>query len=200
MLELCKYLGLKIHFGHCEDPGMTRLLQNLEFGINKVFSKNNYDMIITHPPHGGEKPHPHHIHSYSVLKRICKEQFIQFGFFSEKKILQMSENAKYKFSFFKRKFVLSRTSESRKLLTDESLIRRWSFWYSVNKIIWTDYTSYEGFEIAVDKKDKQRALNLFKTQIHFLKKYNSYFNNVEFLFLEPKPQRNLEVLDFNIYD
>lgn len=200
LLELSKNIGLKVHFGHCEDFGMTKLLQNLEFGISKVFSKNNYDLIITHPPHGGEKPHPHHIQVYLVLKKICKEQFIQFGFFSEQKILQPFNDANYKFSFKKRKYVFLRATKSRKLLSEESFIKRWQFWYSVNKLIWSDYSNYEGFEIEVDREDKQRALNVFKTQIHFLKEYNAYFKNVEFLYLEPKPQRNTEVLALDMYD
>lgn len=189
LLELSKRIGIKVYFGHCEDVGMTRLLQNLEFGISKAFSKNKFDLVITHPPHGGEKPHPHHIQVYLSLKKMCHDQSLQFGFFSEQKILQMMKNTNYTFTFKNKKYLYMRLKKSRKLLTGESFLTRWIFWYAINKEIWSDTNCYLGYETEVDKDEKQRALGTFNSQIQYLRDYNAYFNSTEYLYIEPKPSQ-----------
>lgn len=190
LLEVGRSIGVKIHFGHCEDLGMSYLLNNLEFALSKVLLKQTYDLLITHPPHGGEKPHPHHIQIYLLIKKHCYKKGIQFGFFSEQKIFQSVGHNKYKLNFAKKRYIYARLSKARQLLAFQSSFKKWLFWFLANKSVWLDFESYEGFEIEVNKYEKQNALKLFKTQIGFLKEYNTYSKSIEFLFLGPRPERN----------
>ena len=82
-------IGIKVVFFYCEDTGIDRLLKSSELrqAFIKVFSKHKIDLAITHPPHGGEKPHPHHIQLNRMTKEFCNYYSVKFGFFSEQKLL-----------------------------------------------------------------------------------------------------------------
>lgn len=192
LLQLGKIIDIKIHFGHCDDFGMERLLKNIDFGLHKVILKQEFDLIITHPPHGGEKPHPHHIQIYLAIKKACKDNNKHFGFFSEQKILEFYSENNYKFSFKKRRYISARVSKSKKLLTKEFFLKKWKFWYLITKAVWLDFNLYECFETEVNLIEKQKALGLFTSQINFLKEYNAYYKKVEYLFLTYKPPNKLE--------
>lgn len=178
-------IGIKVAFGHCEDTGIDHLLKptDLRQAFIKVFSKYKIDLAITHPPHGGEKPHPHHIQIYKMTKDFCGFYSVQFGFFSEQKLLERAtDEPNYHFSFKKKKYIAHRILKGYQLLSDKE--ENSTFLLKCVLTVLFNFRSYRGFEVAVDLKEKQSALLNFESQQDVLKSYNSFYKKSEFLFLE----------------
>ena len=178
-------LGIKVVFGHCEDTGIDHLLKKNELrqAFIKVFSNHKANLAITHPPHGGEKPHPHHIQIYKISKEFCEYYSVQFGFFSEQKLLAKSNNEHdYFFDLKKKKYILYRLIQAYRLL-DEDEEKRTFLIYTMISILF-DFKVYTGFEVAVNLKEKQSALANFESQQDVLKSYNAFYKKFEFLFIE----------------
>lgn len=178
-------LGLKVVFGHCEDTGIAHLLKKGELtqAFIKVFSKYKADLVITHPPHGGEKPHPHHIQLYRMSKEFCQYYSVQFGFFSEQKLLAESNNERdYFFNLKKKKYIIYRLLQGYQLLTREE--KKTTFFINTIFSVLFNSKVYAGFEIAVNLEEKQSALANFESQQDVLKSYNAFYKKTEFLFIE----------------
>lgn len=189
LLALGKSLDVKIHFGHCKDLGMNRLLDAVEYGVLKSLSRSNFDLLITHPPHGGERPHPHHIQSYVAVKKICRRLEKQFGFFSEQTFMLRSSDDQFGFDLKQRQYIQKRVSQSRNMLHQEPIHKKWANWLTANLEIWFDFDLYDVFQVDVQTDQKQNALGLFESQIDILKSYNTYSKTSEYLFLGPHPQK-----------
>lgn len=175
--------GYKVLFGHCEDTGINHLLNEnqAQHAFIKIFSKYKYDLVITHPPHGGEKPHPHHIQTYLLTKKFSIYHSYKFGFFSEENILE-EKLSKYLFSYQKKKFISARIFQSFKLLLHEK--NRLLFFFKILFDIWFNFDIFEGYETTVDLKKKQEALLNFASQEDILKSYNSFYKTKEYLFIQ----------------
>lgn len=177
--------ALKIIFGHCEDTGINRLLkqQEVQQAFIKVFSKYKFDLVITHPPHGGEKPHPHHLQVYLAAKDFSKYYHFAFGFFCEQKLLQEIEPGNSCiFNFKKKKYVLSRIIAGYRLMTEER--QRLGFVLSMIFDVLFTQSKFFGFETKVNTSLKQKALKQFSSQKEILKTYNSFYEKSEYLFLQ----------------
>lgn len=80
----CAHLGVKISFLGVEDPGMFVPLRGAKSALVRFLDLNGpYHTIITHPPHGGEKPHPHHLQIFWLACAESRRRGMKFGFFSE---------------------------------------------------------------------------------------------------------------------
>lgn len=181
---------IKITFGNCEDTGISHLLKTIEVeqAFSKVFPNNSLDLVISHPPHGGEKPHPHHIQLYEMTRKYCKSHSVQFGFFSEQKILAKSlREHDYFFDLKKKKYILFRLLQGYRLLHKNE--KKTAFFFRLGLSVVCDFKIYMGFESSVNLKEKQSALAKFESQEDILKNYNSFYRKFEFLFVE-RPKSN----------
>lgn len=185
--KVAEQLGLKIVFGHCEDTGIDHFLKSNELkqAFIKVFSKYKIDIAITHPPHGGEKPHPHHIQLYFMAKEFCDFYNVQFGFFSEQKLLDRTTNERlFRFTIKKKKYVCNRLFQGyHQISSDED-----NFYFYLKSIlsILFNFQKYSGFEVAVNLEEKQSVLANFESQQEVLKGYNAFYKKFEYLYLEKK--------------
>lgn len=178
-------LGLKVIFGHCEDTGIDHFLKisELKQAYIKVFSKYKIDLAITHPPHGGEKPHPHHIQLNQMTKEFCKDYSAQFGFFCEQKLLAQSNHAHdYEFNLKKKKYVAHRLLQGYRLLNKKE--KKFIFFIKIIFTMLFNFKRYDGFEAAVNLEEKHLALAIFESQQDILKSYNAFYKKSEYLFIE----------------
>lgn len=177
--------GLKVLFGHCEDTGFNKYLKSkeVEQAFIKIFSRQKFDLVITHPPHGGEKPHPHHIQIYLEVKKFSKFHNFKFCFFSEQKLLgKFNQDSCYFFNYDNKKYISVRLIESFGLINKDQ--HRFLFLFSVLKDIWFNFDRYIGFETQVDLNEKQKALLKFSSQEEVLKSYNAFYKKYEYLFIK----------------
>lgn len=93
LLSVCRSLGLNCHFLGIRDLGMDSMLENLESVLGNYLNLHAFDLLITHPPHGGEKPHPHHLQVFLESLNFCLNTGKKFAFFSEDRN-SLCENAK----------------------------------------------------------------------------------------------------------
>ena len=124
LIQLSQNIGIQVEFGQCKDTGINCLLNNVEVmhAFHAAFSRNRYDLVITHPPHGGEKPHPHHIQSYVATKKMCKSYNVGFGFFCETKLLDIAMPSNvFRLSGDTKQFILLRLIKACQLLKKEKL-------------------------------------------------------------------------------
>lgn len=177
--------NLKVIFGHCEDTGINQLLHESEvkMALIKTFSKYKFDLVLTHPPHGGEKPHPHHIQIYKAVKRFSQYHLSTFGFFSERKIMS-SVGSKCKYFFKDRKYILRQIFYSSKLIqNDVDSFSRWYFLLILFKDILFESALHLGFETTVNLEEKKKALLSFESQESVLKNYKTFCGETEYLFV-----------------
>ncbi len=177
--------GVKVVFGHCEDTGIVHLLKEkeLRMAFIKIFSKYKFDLAITHPPHGGEKPHPHHIQLFHMTRQFCEYYFVDFGFFSEQKLLEEKASDYYfYFSLKMKKYILNRLMLSYRLLSENQ--NKLRFLLKGILTILLNRKKYTGYESDVNIAQKQSALSTYESQESILKNYNSYYKKSEFFFLE----------------
>ena len=186
----CRDLKIKIFFGGCSDPGISRCISNVRESVSSFINlrteKSKFEMIITHPFHGGEKPHPHHIQLFHAVRSICAEKKSTFGFFSERllPIPQVSKN-QYKFSnLFEVKLALEhlgflickRAGLIGTVKVASMLVSDW-FKRTKNQIFAVQ-TFY------VEPEEKKKVLANYKSQEEFLKNYKTPTQTIEYLYLE----------------
>jgi LmbE family N-acetylglucosaminyl deacetylase len=190
LLHASKKMDVQVIFGNCEDTSINGLLkpEELSRSLENIVSKYKFDILITHPPHGGEKPHPHHIQLFLMAKKYSRRFPVRFGFFSERIILTQRNQKEYYFSLSDKKFLIQKIFQSYRLLTQE---KRKIFYLRkavLNAFFNTHH--YTGFEVAVNMKEKHLALNEFKSQKDVLQNYKSYYNEHEYLFLEDEAAKH----------
>lgn len=183
--EFATKYDLKVIFGHCEDTGINQFLREAEvkMALIKTFSKYKFDFVLTHPPHGGEKPHPHHIQIYKAVKEFCSFHSSNFGFFSEKIIFNSGVFKKYTYNFKDKRFIMSRIIQSSRLIQYEDGFLKWRFLFSLIKDVLFDGNLYFGFKSVVNADEKQKALMSFESQESVLKNYKSYYGDMEYLYI-----------------
>jgi LmbE family N-acetylglucosaminyl deacetylase len=139
--------------------------------------------VITHPPHGGEKPHPHHIQSYVATKKLCKSYHVGFGFFCETKLLNVAMDSNvFRLNGDTKKYILLRLIKACQFLKNDKLQIAYIVKFSFSVLF--DFNKYSAFEQEVDLIAKKDALLFFESQIVHLKTYAHYNNISEFLYLE----------------
>jgi LmbE family N-acetylglucosaminyl deacetylase len=188
LLFVAEKYNLNILFGNCKDTGINFLLQNTEatLAIQNTLIRSRYDLVITHPPHGGEKPHPHHIQTYFIAKKICSLRGIRFGFFSERKIISPNKD-NFKYSMADKKFIGQQLKSSFKLAHEEKkLFLKWKFYAEAAFDIFLNKKSFQGYQATIQKSEKKEALMHFESQKTFLAEYNFFNGDFEYLYLDKK--------------
>lgn len=192
LLNAVSRFKVKCFFGNLIDSGFNNCISNINSALEKFLADNSlaksFDLMITHPYHGGEKPHPHHIQTFHAVKHLSKRKKIAFGFFSEK-VLPLDElgYSKYKLSFKLRwhhnfallKLLLKSSLKNKGLLPE--ILR-------TAKAITTDLILGENIFILtqfyVNSEEKIRTLQLYQSQICHLMKYNSIYKSEEYLYID----------------
>lgn len=175
---------IRIIFANLNDSGINRLLVDLAPAINSILNKTKYDLAITHPPHGGEKPHPHHIQAHFTLKELCRKLNVKFAFFSEYSLqCQVILGNVCQFSVKNKKFIFHRIKYSYYFLRRENFSNKFFYLYKSALSLFLDYSSYELNELNSNIENKKKALSLYKSQEDVLRSYNSYYRTREYLFI-----------------
>lgn len=193
LVDLAQVLNLKIIFGHCKDTGIHNLLSEneVEQAFLKIFSRHKFDILITHPPHGGEKPHPHHIQIYRYSKDYAKKTGITFGFFCEQKIMKYNNSDQlFCLEFSQKKYIFHRL-----LIAYKTMHRKFRFSFLKNGFFDLLFfkKKFLAYEVHVNVSDKQNALLKFESQQTVLKSYNAYYKKSEYLYLEQKESSELDL-------
>ena len=185
-------LNVKCFFGGLIDVGFDKCLYNVRqiftMFINESAFDFPFDLVITHPFHGGEKPHPHHLQAFHIVRQECRKRKIAFGFFSEKRlplypvksnIFKMSLKNQMRFNFW----YLS------------SLLKTFpSQWNLVREILFFTRELLEDFFIFkntfvlhrffVRPSEKLCVLEKYSSQFHHLLKYKAIYESVEYLYVD----------------
>lgn len=177
LLQARECLGVNVYFGNCQDLGMSHLLRGLDVAVEERFREGNYNLIITHPPHGGEKPHPHHIQTFQFLKDFTRRKKVRFSFFCEQ--VFMSQVIEGRFSRKQKLFVVKRIGSSFLLLKDEKLLNKLLFYIKSILSLLSIKGLFSVMEFEISQDSRKKALNVFKSQLSILEKYNSYRQNKE---------------------
>ena len=176
--------GFSVMFGNCADPGLNKLLNTTELlvAMNQIISGElRYDLIITHPLHGGEKPHPHHIQVHMAAIQVSRTLGIDFGFFSERQFAKLTCPSKFSFRLRDKVFILWRLFRGYRLLRFE----KGSLTFLLGAIanLTQMRGSYNAYETKVNKFDKQTALKMFASQEQVLMSYSTFRNSEEYFFI-----------------
>lgn len=183
----CDLMKIRCQFLEIPDFGFDSLLPNLEQRFEAFVQKQNYDMIITHPPHGGEKAHPHHLQVFLMSLVFSLKKNLKFGFFSECHT-SLCENMKSDFLFKLKALPLFL------LYTIQTFfLLRWKF-----KLLWLQElgsnffiaairTIFRGlvfrrFEIETSLVEKKKVLQKYSSQKSVLQSYKSSSSDREYLF------------------
>lgn len=175
---------INITFANLNDSGINRLLVDVCPIINDFLNKTKYGLAITHPPHGGEKPHPHHIQAHFALKKMCRKLNVKFAFFSEYNLhCQVILGNVCQLSMKNKKIIFHRIKYSYLFLRRENFLNKFFYFYKSALSLFLDYSTYEINEFNSNIEDKKKALSLYKSQENVLSSYNSYYRTREYLFI-----------------
>lgn len=177
-------LGIKCSFLSLDDVGINALLRGLERALSADFEVNDADVVITHPPHGGERPHPHHVQAFFAVRRAARACGRRFAFFSE-----------HPESLCDRKndgcFAVSRSSVSRFLfrrilaLRPRDRFRGFLLW--IRESFFAPLaTKLDRHQIAVDVSEKRSFLGAHESQTDVISTYRTAEQDREYLFIEDR--------------
>lgn len=185
--QAMRNLNVNVTFRNISDKGIHTMLLNIESHIASALSTKKYSILITYPPHGSEKSHPHHIQCFHIARRLSSRLHLRFGFFSEKKVnLVKIKPDTYKFNFLKNfhyllKYAFLNMKISRFPL--KSLLEvRSEFHFLIRNI----FRSHQYFLLTYYPKhfEKQSTIGLYMSQINSLIEMKTYLSPVEYLYLE----------------
>jgi LmbE family N-acetylglucosaminyl deacetylase len=175
---------ISITFADINDTGINCLLSEVSSNISNILNKNKYDLAITHPPHGGEKPHPHHIQAHFALKNECRRQNVKFAFFSEYNLqCQFIIANTCQLTRKNKNYIYKRLMRSYLLLNKEKILKKIFFFVKAVINLFFDYSTYELNEFTANIEEKKEALSIYKSQADVLTSYNSYYRTREYLFI-----------------
>lgn len=193
LLKIAVAQNFNVLFKNMSDRGVNSLLYDVEEYLLFTLQKKKYSAVITHPPHGGEKTHPHHIQCFHIARRLCHQMDLTFGFFSDKSIncTEINENLcqfnvlnqfRIFYKYFQlhlkiRKYPLKNLGELRKefiYLLKNIIPRQKYFLYSFHPRIF----------------EKQSTLGIYSSQISSLITFKNYLTSVEYLYLQQTPLSN----------
>lgn len=175
---------VQVSFANLNDSGVNKLLVGVPNSLRNILSRSKYDLAITHPPHGGEKSHPHHIQAHFHLRNECLRQNVKFAFFSETSLqcqfiignaCQLTKKNKH--------YIWGKVKLSFALLNRENFVKKLIFFMKTSLYLFFDYSTYELNEFSSSLVEKQKALSLYDSQSEVLKSYNSYYRTREYLFI-----------------
>lgn len=186
-LEACLSLQVRCEFLEMSDDGIDTLLPDFQKELSRFLLNKQFDLIVTHPPHGGEKPHPHHLQIFLAVFQRCLNSQIRFAFFSEceRSLCRLTNNRKYlhlPVSALVRPYTIQ-------LFTGLRLRSRFQWFSSVGIQLWTlimqminQRVVFSRIEIEVPLQEKQKALRHYTTQRSVLEMYRSANSDKEYLF------------------
>ncbi|MEY4615196.1 MAG: GlcNAc-PI de-N-acetylase [Pseudomonadota bacterium] len=183
-------LNVKLSFAEIEDSGFSNYLPNLARKLETVLDSGSkgqqFDLAITHPFHGGEKPHPHHIQAFYTLAGLCLKRGLLFGFFCEQEL--KTTDSKSCFVLSKKWWLYSMAPYLWKMFRNISSQRYLyrDFCYNVKNLVLFLFSSSPKFDIIsfrVRGDDKKRALSQHRSQLIYLSGYHSINNQLEFLYI-----------------
>lgn len=192
LLNATDDLNLKCFFGNLNDTGIDRCLEGVRnvivSFIDASANHSPYDLIITHPFHGGEKPHPHHLQSYHIVKQECRKRKISFGFFSEKRLplYQLNETNfqmlfwnQIQYNFWYLMALLKSISVHWKLTGELYMLLKELF----DDLLF-NHNRFELHSYLIRPSEKISILEKYQSQFYHLINYKSIYNSVEYLYLE----------------
>lgn len=187
LLRATQNLNVKISFAELSDNGFYTLLSGVHKAIYEKIEKDQYSFIITHPPHGGEKPHPHHIQSFYTCRRLAGKKNIRFGFFSETLMPNTDTDSNTLEITFFQEVIFLRTYFKYLILYRNSGFG-WSLeiFYELLRLGSSFFRkrNFSLFKFFPNLEYKIKALNKFESQLQFIKQYKSFASDTEFLYIE----------------
>lgn len=186
--SFCQRMNLACDFLSLPDRGIQSTLPDFREDLADYLSRHDFDMIITHPPHGGEKPHPHHLQTLLTAFSHCLRYQVKFAFFSESRnslceptrldsllkmrllplvalyVLRTTYALKWRYKFSWLQFLLK---DLFKVLFELKSQRKLFF----------------RFEIDCPLEEKKISLRHYTTQVDVLDSYRTSSSGEEYLFL-----------------
>lgn len=191
MKSACRFMGIKCDFLGLEDFGFYTLLDKFEQKLEKYISENQFDLIITHPPHGGEKAHPHHLHAFLVAFFCSLKAQIQFGFFSEcgqSLCENLSNGILHRLKAIPLLFLY--TAQTFPYLNWKSRLKWIQTFgkrlYHLCKKFYFQGLYFRRFEFESPVDEKKQALNHYTSQREILNSYRTSTSDREYLFFLKK--------------
>ncbi len=185
--SVCLALGVECAFLEIEDLGFWSVLPNLSDCFNNYMARNSFDMIITHPPHGGEKPHPHHLQIFLMSFVFCLKNKFKFGFFSETGTSFCSRA--HQKNLFKLKMLPLLFLYSIKTFYHLSWYYKWRWFRSFGKPLLSlplrhffQSVLFHRQKIEFANEEKRKVLKMYSSQKSVLESYKSFSSGHEFLF------------------
>lgn len=186
--QAIKDLDIKLSFAEIEDTGISNFLPQLASKLDKTLDSSggssHFDLVITHPFHGGEKPHPHHIQAFYTLAGQCKKRGLSFGFFCEKDLNHEKTNLLFSKAWWLSNMTpylwkMYRTLWKQKKLSHEFYFNLKNFFLLIS----SSNSTMEKLSFNVKGDDKLRALSRHQSQLRFLQAYQAFNSQKEFLYL-----------------
>lgn len=187
LIAVCTSMNIECDFLAVADLGIRSVLVDLEARLKKYLTENIFDLIITHAPHGGEKPHPHHLQTFLSTFAFCLKMQSSFGFFSDRELplceqIDFSHYFRLKiFQIFFLYLSITRCIEWRYrlqwlciLLANSSQI--------VSRLA-IEQIGFSRCELLCDIREKQLTLEKYSSQVSVLRSYKSSTCNRDYLFL-----------------
>lgn len=193
LLGTINNLNLTVFFGNLDDRGIKNYLSGVYPTIQKLIDNSfiinpneTYDIILTHPPHGGEKPHPHHIQAFIACLMLSSKYKLMFAFFSERKvdILKVNEHllrlSKPKVLFFFMGYLFNMIKAGDFTIFFRELLLILKSFPMVK-----DHWNFRELKFYPEPAEKKLALINYNSQIDVLERYKSFvFSDVEYLYFE----------------
>lgn len=174
-IRVCEELKVTPLLADLEDKGWGFPLKFVEKTLRFFDCKYNFDLVITHPPHGNERPHTHHVESFVDCERYCLRRRIAFGFFSEVSYVGSQFNPDNIFDSYA--YLLRMYGKKKfcnKLHFEFCQVNRKSMLWSLG------VTFYESKFLSEQEK-MVGLLSLYKSQVEGLREYKSFYQNNRYL-------------------
>jgi LmbE family N-acetylglucosaminyl deacetylase len=193
--RVCKRLGAEALMLDYPDGSMNALP---DFGdeVEKLLrgrflGLSDLTCVVTHAPHGNEKPHPQHIQAFNRVKKWCETKNIPWGFFSEKlvpnlKVSKTGEKVNCLASLhtisIPARAVMNDTNDSDQIAKSNlraylRLMKRgFGLLHSLRLV-------RNVLIVNIDISRKQSLMKEYASQFEGLKQYKTYLNAQEYLYL-----------------
>ncbi|MGZ3724432.1 MAG: PIG-L family deacetylase [Pseudobdellovibrio sp.] len=178
LLKANEHYKINLLFGNLVDSGVKFPILHIENKIDETIQENVYDFIITHPPYGVSKTHPHHRQCFHICRRLAHQHKINFGFFSETDNYKFNpvRNARLllqygRFLFTNTKYPLHHFKEFYK-----------EFCFFLFRCSWIKRFNLISFDSDIEKK--QQTLSYYKSQPISLVQYKQAVSAKEYLYLQ----------------
>lgn len=184
--HFCVSMNIQCDFLGVSDLGFDSILFNLKNDLKNYLLRNKFDLIITHAPHGGEKPHPHHLQCFLAALCLSTSLSIQFGFFSEIPISLCQQVELNRFKIKTSKLFYLNLATVTKIKWKYKLSWIGFFIFQFLNITYSSKRLKKIFfnrlELCCDIREKKAALERYQSQKNVLQFYKTSNSDREFLF------------------